>query len=124
MIIDSQTNFIYFSALLQSMYRSFYNDLENILRRHSISIGVLNNTNDIWCRFTYPDNFSVVIFKERGEGKFRKSSPLGSETINGALYFGGREDIPVLPDNERMLQSKLEILKFIEEKVEKNKQKI
>jgi agmatine deiminase len=52
MITDAQTNFVYFSELLQTSpkYRAFCKNLTAILDKHNIGYGFLPDTNDIWCR--------------------------------------------------------------------------
>jgi agmatine/peptidylarginine deiminase len=56
MITDAQSNFVFFSELLNSKleFKSFYNQLTAILDKHKISYGLLPETNDIWCRDYMP----------------------------------------------------------------------
>jgi len=54
MITDAQTNAVYFSSLLKSQYSNFWNDLEVILKKHSIKYDWIHHTNDIWCRDYMP----------------------------------------------------------------------
>jgi hypothetical protein len=89
------------------------------------NINLRINTDDFWecencnLQFTHPDNFTVVIMKVRGSGQFRKKSPFGSESINGAIYFGSNSENPVLPNNDCILQSESEIINYINSQVEK-----
>jgi agmatine/peptidylarginine deiminase len=56
MITDAQTNFVYFSELLQTSpkYMDFCKNLTSILDKHNIGYGFLPDTNDIWCRDYMP----------------------------------------------------------------------
>jgi agmatine deiminase len=54
MITDQQTNVIYFSTLLKESHPEFWNNLEIILKRHSVSFKWIKNTRDIWCRDYMP----------------------------------------------------------------------
>jgi agmatine/peptidylarginine deiminase len=56
MITDTQTNFVYFSALLKSKpeFNNFVKQLMFILEKHKINFGFLPDTNDIWCRDYMP----------------------------------------------------------------------
>lgn len=54
MITDSQTNIVYFSSLLPKQHPKFSDDLEIILKKHSIKYKWINNTRDIWCRDYMP----------------------------------------------------------------------
>jgi len=51
MITDVQTNFVYFSDLLQTepVYKAFYQRLIAVLDKQGISYDFLSETNDIWC---------------------------------------------------------------------------
>jgi len=56
MITDAQTNFVYFSELLQTKpaYTGFCERLTSILDKHRIDYAFLPETNDIWCRDYMP----------------------------------------------------------------------
>ncbi len=56
MITDAQTNFVYFSELLQTKteYIAFCERLTPILDKHKIGYAFLTETNDIWCRDYMP----------------------------------------------------------------------
>jgi agmatine deiminase len=54
MIIDAQTNIVYFSSLLEGHHPKFWIELETILEKHSIKWKWINNTRDIWCRDYMP----------------------------------------------------------------------
>lgn len=56
MITDAQTNFVYFSELLQTKpkYSAFCERLTSILDKHGIDYAFLPETNDIWCRDYMP----------------------------------------------------------------------
>jgi len=66
MISDAQTNFVYFSKLLNSRpeFKAFSSLLTNILDKHKISYGFLPKTNDIWCRDFMPIQVSENKFIE------------------------------------------------------------
>ncbi len=63
MITGAETNFVYFSGLLQEKpkYQDFNSRLEDVLKKHTISYGYLPGTRDIWCR----DYMPVQVEKER-----------------------------------------------------------
>jgi agmatine deiminase len=64
MITDNQTNFVYFSSLLQSLpaYQPFWNRLEKVLKKESIPYGFITGTRDIWCRDYMPVQVSESHF--------------------------------------------------------------
>jgi agmatine deiminase len=66
MITDAQTNFVYFSELLNSRpeFKAFSAQLTSILHKHNISYGFLPETNDIWCRDYMPIQISENKFIE------------------------------------------------------------
>ncbi len=56
MIIDSETNFVYFSSLIKEneKYLPFWQQLEPVLIENKIGYGFIENTRDIWCRDYMP----------------------------------------------------------------------
>ncbi len=54
MITDQETNFVYFSELLEGQYPHEYVQLTNILKKHQVNYGLLKETKDIWCRDYMP----------------------------------------------------------------------
>lgn len=54
MIIDSQTNVVYFSSLLPRQHPKFWDELKSILEKHSVKYKWIANTRDIWCRDYMP----------------------------------------------------------------------
>ncbi|NHB67319.1 agmatine deiminase family protein [Perlabentimonas gracilis] len=62
MIIDSQTNFVYFSGLLRSTFPEEYARISSILNEHKVNHGLLKSTKGYWCR----DYMPIQI----GEGEF------------------------------------------------------
>ena len=66
MIRDAQTNFVYFSELLNSRpeFKAFSAQLTNILDKHKINYGFLPETKDIWCRDYMPIQVSENKFIE------------------------------------------------------------
>ena len=56
MITDAQTDFVYFSDLIQTnpVYDAFRKNLTSILDKHKIAYDFLPGTNDIWCRDYMP----------------------------------------------------------------------
>jgi agmatine/peptidylarginine deiminase len=66
MITEAQTNFVYFSELLNSRpeFKAFSTQLTNILDKHKIRYGFLPDTNDIWCRDFMPIQVSNKKFIE------------------------------------------------------------
>lgn len=63
MITDAETNFVYFSGLLQEnpKYQDFSQRLTDVLKKHNISHGYLPGTRDIWCR----DYMPVQVERDR-----------------------------------------------------------
>lgn len=66
MITDAQTNFVYFSELLnlRPEFKAISTQLTNILDKHKISYGFLPETKDIWCRDYMPIQVSEKKFIE------------------------------------------------------------
>jgi len=64
MIIDSETNFVYFSRLLttEEKYKPFWERLEPELKKYGISNGFIDGTRDIWCRDYMPVQVSEKEF--------------------------------------------------------------
>ena len=56
MIIDKETNFVYFSSLIKSVekYTPFWVRLKRILVEKGIHYGFIEHTHDIWCRDYMP----------------------------------------------------------------------
>jgi agmatine deiminase len=56
MIIDKETNKVYFSELLKnnSVYEESYNGIIRILDKHKINYDFLKGTKDIWARDYMP----------------------------------------------------------------------
>jgi len=106
MITDTQTNFVYFSELLNSRpeFKAFSTQLTNILDKHKINYGFLPVTNDIWCRDYMPVQVSEKKFIEyrydpdylqSKKGRSTKTYPdivcdsLQIKTINTGLILDG-----------------------------------
>lgn len=64
MIIDKETNFVYFSDLIQtnSTYAGAFERLRPILEKHRIDYRFLKNTKDIWCRDYMPIQINTDSF--------------------------------------------------------------
>lgn len=54
MITDWQTNAVFFSSLFQRRFPTLWNRIESILIEHSIFVGLLEGTKDIWVRDFMP----------------------------------------------------------------------
>ena len=54
MVIDSQTNKVYFSSWLPETCPMLWNELQIVLRDNHVDTALLNCTNDIWCRDFMP----------------------------------------------------------------------
>lgn len=54
MIIDSQTNKVFFSEILLSKYSDIAINLKSILDKHAVAYTFLKGTKDIWCRDFMP----------------------------------------------------------------------
>ena len=54
MVIDSQTNKVYFSSWLPETCPKLWNELQIVLRDNHVDTALLNCTNDIWCRDFMP----------------------------------------------------------------------
>jgi len=50
MITDAQTDFVYFSGLIEEKYPKCWKRIKSILDKHKIDYGLLEGTSDIWCR--------------------------------------------------------------------------
>lgn len=54
MVIDSQTNKVYFSSWLPETCPKLWKELQKVLRDNHVDTALLNCTNDIWCRDFMP----------------------------------------------------------------------
>jgi agmatine deiminase len=54
MITDSQTNVVYFSSLIKSLFPSLWNTIESLLKERKIDYHLIENTRNIWCRDYMP----------------------------------------------------------------------
>jgi agmatine/peptidylarginine deiminase len=54
MILSNETNKVYFSAHLQSDYPVFFKRMKAVLEQYGIEMGVLQETEDYWCRDYMP----------------------------------------------------------------------
>lgn len=64
MIIDQETNFVYFSELFKQRFELEYSEITSILARHEIGFDCLPETKDIWCRDYMPIQISETEFIE------------------------------------------------------------
>lgn len=64
MIIDKETNFVYFSSLIKSVekYTPFWVRLKRILVEKGIHYGFIEHTRDIWCRDYMPIQTGIRQF--------------------------------------------------------------
>lgn len=62
MIIDNETNFVYFSEKLKEKHPNSANKIIEILKKHNIKYGFLKETKDIWCRDFMPIQISENKF--------------------------------------------------------------
>ncbi len=85
MIIDSETNHVFFSRLLLEDFQKEYQDIVSILDKCDITHGLLEETKDIWCRDYMPiqvesNKFIRYIYEpwylnDTEENKKKKSNP-------------------------------------------------
>lgn len=61
MILDSQTNFVYFSELLVTKFPEIYAQIVAALDKHGVEHGILPGTKDIWAR----DNMPIQVANDR-----------------------------------------------------------
>jgi len=54
MVIDEETNLVYFSSLIRTLYMPEWARIESILKKHHIQYDFLNGTKSIWCRDYMP----------------------------------------------------------------------
>src|SRR5687768_8332324 len=56
MIIDKETNFVYFSEILSTdcRFEETYLKIKSLLDKHRVHNGLLKGTKDIWCRDYMP----------------------------------------------------------------------
>ena len=62
MIMDKETNLVYFSGRLPQEHPKFFKELKAILQRKGIEYGLLPHTKDIWCRDYMPIQVSRGSF--------------------------------------------------------------
>lgn len=64
MIIDKETNFVYFSSLIKEneKYIPFWRRLQPVLNENKIGYGFIENTRDIWCRDYMPIQINLNDF--------------------------------------------------------------
>ncbi|MEJ8802824.1 agmatine deiminase family protein [Pontibacter sp. H249] len=64
MIIDRETDFVFFSGLLASdaRYTATYDKVRKVLDRHQVRHGLLKGTKDIWCRDYMPIQKGIAEF--------------------------------------------------------------
>lgn len=96
MITPTQTNHLFLSALLESQYPKFFQELKQILNKNAISFSLLDATADIWCRDYMPAQLSADEFLwfrfqpdyygKKLEHKITKQLDL-HEQIKGQHYF-------------------------------------
>jgi len=84
MIIDNETNFVYFSEKIKELFPNSVFKIVEILKKHGIKYDFLKETNDIWCRDYMPIQISenkFVQFKYEpsyltGKEEFEKSKSI------------------------------------------------
>jgi len=84
MIIDNETNFVYFSEMIKELFPNSVFKIVEILKKHGIKYDFLKETNDIWCRDYMPIQISenkFVQFKYEpsyltGKEKYEKSKSI------------------------------------------------
>ncbi len=62
MITDAQTDFVYFSALIEEKFPECWKRIKSILDKHKIDYDVLDRTRDIWARDYMPVQTDVNRF--------------------------------------------------------------
>lgn len=64
MIIDQETNFVYFSELFSKNFEKEYTEITSILNKFKVGNSLLKETKDIWCRDYMPIQVSSNKFIE------------------------------------------------------------
>ena len=54
MLLSNETNKVYFSNCLESSYAQFFKRMKAVLEQYGIEVGVLQETEDYWCRDYMP----------------------------------------------------------------------
>jgi agmatine deiminase len=54
MILSNETNKVYFSALLPSVYPVFFKRLKAVIEKYGVEVELLQDTEDYWCRDYMP----------------------------------------------------------------------
>jgi agmatine deiminase len=62
MITDAQTDFVYFSRLIEEDFPECWRRIKSILDKHKIDYGLLDGTRAIWCRDYMPVQMDVSRF--------------------------------------------------------------
>jgi agmatine deiminase len=62
MITDAQTDFVYFSGLIEEKFPEGWKRIKSILDKHIIDYDFLDGTKDIWCRDYMPVQTDVNRF--------------------------------------------------------------
>jgi len=70
MITDAQTDFVYFSGLIEEKFPESWKMIKSILDKHNIDYGLLDGTRDIWARDYMPVQTDVNRFVQ-----FRYEAP-------------------------------------------------
>lgn len=65
MVIDKETNKVYFSSLIKTVkYESFWLNLKKILTKHNIQSEFIEGTRDLWCRDYMPVQIDIKEYAQ------------------------------------------------------------
>lgn len=115
MITDQQTNAVYFSTLLKESYPEFWNNLEIILKRHSVTYKWIYKTRDIWCRDYMPVQLSedkYVQFKFFPD-YYLNYNNVGLLTLQYEMDYilmGSEEFVDLVVDGGNIVKSKDKVI--------------
>ena len=89
MVIDSQTNKVYFSSLLPETCPKLWSELQKVLRDNHVDTALLTCTNDIWCRDFMPIQIAPdeMVFYEYNPDYLQKSKKYITNTKMLANMF-------------------------------------
>lgn len=89
MVIDSQTNKVYFSSLLPETCPKLWSELQKVLRDNHVDTALLTCTNDIWCRDFMPIQIAPdeMVFYEYNPDYLQKTKKYITSTKMLANMF-------------------------------------
>ena len=115
MIIDSQTNVVYFSSLLKSRFPLLWDKIEPLLKDRNIDYHFIENTRNIWCRDYMPiqiDEKHCVEFQYFPD-YYLTPAHLKYLTIQEELKYNSRlmvKKVPLIVDGGNIVKSGTKVI--------------